>query len=123
MLKGKTVLIVDDNEKNIFAMSAILRTKGMRIITAENGEKGIEKISEFSDIDIILMDMMMPVMDGYDAIKYIRTSLNNNIPIIALTAKAMAGDREKCLESGANEYCSKPVDIKELTEKMVYCLE
>ena len=111
------MLIVDDNEKNIFALSAILRVKGMHVISAENGEKGIAKIKEFPEIDIVLMDMMMPVMDGYEAMKHIRTVLKiENLPIIALTAKAMKGDREKCIEAGANEYCSKPVDFGNLKE-------
>jgi len=124
MLKGKTVLIADDNERNIFALSAILRAKGMRIISAENGEMAIEKIKEFSEIDIVLMDMMMPVMDGYEAMKYIRTVLKKEkLPIIALTAKAMKGDREKCLEAGATEYCPKPVDFGNLKEIMLLYLD
>ena len=123
MLKDKTVLIVDDEHKNIFALSAVLKSKGVKCITASDGIQGIKTLQEFMHVDVVLMDIMMPEMDGYEAIRRIRNDTDHkNIPIIALTANAMKGDREKCLEAGASDYVSKPVDIDKLTEKMIFLL-
>jgi two-component system, chemotaxis family, sensor kinase CheA len=119
-LQGKNVLIVDDDVRNIFALSSYLEGMGMHVLTAENGYKAINFLRHHPEIDIVLMDMMMPEMDGYEAIAAIQS--DNSIvavPIIAVTAKAMKGDREKCLEAGASEYVSKPVNLKELLDKMV----
>ena len=107
-------MIVDDHEVNIMALSAVLRSKGVKVLSAPDGKQGIEVIKKHENIDIVLMDIMMPVMDGYQAIDAIRNELKLDIPIIALTANAMPGDKQKCLDAGANDYCSKPVDIIEL---------
>lgn len=108
----KDILIIDDDSKNIFALKAILASRGYACYTASSAEEGIDMLLNNTDIGIVLMDMMMPEMDGYEALKNIR---NNNelsfLPVIAVTAQAMVGDREKCLEAGANDYVSKPIDI------------
>jgi len=123
MLQGKTVLIVDDEPKNIFALSAVLKADGINCITAKNGIEGIANIKLHHEIDVVLMDIMMPIMDGYEAIKQIRMDEKmTSIPIIALTANAMKGDMEKCLVAGASDYVSKPVDIEELKNKMINLL-
>ena len=120
----KRVLIIDDDERNIFALSAVMRSKGYKIESALDGEKGLEILRLKHDIDIVLMDIMMPIMDGYETMKLIRADeLINSLPIIALTAKAMVGDRERCIEAGATDYCSKPVDIVELLDKINECLK
>lgn len=119
MLKGKKILIVDDDERNIFALSAVMRSKGPIIHTAVDGIECLEQLKANNDIDLVLLDMMMPEMDGYQTLIEIKKNIFlKNIPIIALTAQAMNGDREKCLAAGANEYCSKPVDITVLLEKI-----
>ena len=118
-LKNKRVLIVDDEERNVFALGSYLETFGMETTIARNGEDAISMLETGLDPDIVLMDMMMPVMDGYETLSIIRQNSElKNIPIIAVTAKAMKGDREKCLEAGAWDYISKPVDLKLLIEKM-----
>ena len=118
-LKDKRVLIVDDEERNVFALGSYLETFGMETTIARNGEDAISMLETGLDPDIVLMDMMMPVMDGYETLSIIRQNTElKNIPIIAVTAKAMMGDREKCLEAGAWDYISKPVDLKLLIEKM-----
>lgn len=109
------ILIVDDDYRNIFALTAVLKSKGFVSVSAESAAAGIEMLKSFRDFKLVLLDMMMPEMDGYEAISIIRkTSLISSIPIVAVTAQAMAGDREKCLEAGANAYLSKPVDIDHL---------
>ena len=119
ILKGKSILIVDDDVRNRFALISYLDGMDLTIHTAESGFEAIELLTASANIDIILMDMMMPEMDGYEATQEIRKmTLFGQLPIIALTAKAMKGDREKCLEAGASEYMSKPVNMKELLEKM-----
>ena len=115
IFRGKKVLIVDDDVRNIFALSSVLEEKEMKIIVAENGKEALDQVNEDDSIDIVLMDIMMPEMDGYEAMEHIRKTKNQNkLPIIALTAKAMKGDRQKCIEAGANDYLSKPVDIEKL---------
>ncbi|MCD6415272.1 MAG: response regulator [Planctomycetes bacterium] len=110
-LKAKKVLIVDDDMRTTFALSRLLSEKGMITLKAENGERALRLLDEEEDVDLVLMDVMMPVMDGYETIERIREREEfRNLPIIALTAKAMPEDREKCLAAGANDYMPKPVD-------------
>lgn len=114
-LLSKTVLITDDDMRNIFALSSALQIYDMNIIIANNGREAINRLQENDQIDLVLMDIMMPEMDGYEAMKEIRKDKRYaKLPIIALTAKAMKSDREKCIEAGANDYISKPVDIDKL---------
>ena len=115
LLQGKKILIVDDDMRNSFALSKLLVDKGVVVEMAANGQKALELLENNSDIDLVLMDIMMPVMDGYETIKRIRMKPEfKNLPVLALTAKAMKGDREKCLEVGANDYLSKPIDSDRL---------
>jgi CheY-like chemotaxis protein len=118
-LKGRSILIVDDDSRNMFALLSYLDEMEMKIYTAGDGFQAIEVLDNNGNIEIILMDMMMPEMDGYETIGMIRNNkLTAGIPIIAVTAKAMKGDKDKCLEAGASEYVSKPVNMQELLEKM-----
>ncbi len=115
--KGKKILLVDDDIRNTFALAQILEEKEIAILEAENGEVAIEVLKNNKDIDLILMDIMMPVMDGYETMKTIRTMPEfQNIPIITLTAKAMKEDYQKAIDSGANDYISKPIDVDKLFE-------
>jgi CheY-like chemotaxis protein len=115
MLNGKTLLIVDDDPRNIFAIRSALESHGIKVLAAENGKEGIQILNTNPSIDAVLMDIMMPEMDGYETTTEIRKySKYTNLPIIALTAKAMKGDREKCLAAGATDYLSKPIDIEQL---------
>lgn len=115
VLKDKTVLIVDDDIRNIYALSSALTTKGAIILTAFNGREALEVLKNNGSVDIVLMDIMMPEMDGFEATKKIRENEKwQNLPIIALTAKAMKGDREDILDAGASDYQSKPIDIQQL---------
>jgi CheY-like chemotaxis protein/two-component sensor histidine kinase len=115
IFKDKKILIVDDDMRNVFALSKILNEKGLKIIKAEDGKKALQLLQENPDTKLILMDIMMPVMDGYTAIREIRKIKEYiKLPIIALTAKAMKEDRDKCMEAGATDYLSKPVDIERL---------
>lgn len=119
LLEGKKVLIVDDDMRNIFALTTILELNNMVVHFAENGLKGMEVLRNNPDIDLVLMDIMMPEMDGYEAIHTIRQNNEfKDLPIIALTAKAMKGDREKCLDAGASDYISKPVNTEQLVSLM-----
>lgn len=119
VLSGKTVVITDDDHRNIFTLKNLLQKEGMKVITAENGVDCLEKMKELEQVDIVLMDIMMPVMDGYETIRQIRSiDENKDLPIIALTAKAMKGDREKCLDAGANDYISKPMKLDQLLSAM-----
>ena len=114
-LIGKRVLVVDDDVRNIFALSSVLERRGMTVLTAGTGREAIELLESTPDIAIVLMDIMMPEMDGYETMQVIRQNANfRRLPIIALTAKAMKGDREKCLEAGASEYMAKPVNTDQL---------
>jgi CheY-like chemotaxis protein len=119
MFENKCILIVDDDERNIFAMSALLKSRKAKYLVANNGEDAIKSILENPEIDMCLMDMMMPKMDGYKAIRLIRDKHNlKDFPIIAITAQAMIGDREKCMEAGASSYISKPVNVDELMKEI-----
>jgi tubulin-specific chaperone A len=114
-LKGKKILIVDDDMRNVFALTSILEDKGVTTLVGKNGKEGLEKLFAHSDIDLVLMDIMMPVMDGYEAMKSIRKDRRfEKLPIIALTAKAMKGDRHKCVAAGASDYLAKPVAPEKL---------
>ncbi len=118
-LRDRKVLLVDDDMRNLFALSKVLRGWGMHVAMAQDGQKALKALGDQSDIELVLMDVMMPVMDGYDTIREIRAQARYaRLPIIALTAKAMRGDREKCLEAGANDYLSKPIDIDKLSSMM-----
>jgi CheY-like chemotaxis protein len=114
-LVGKKVLVVDDDVRNIFALSSVLERHRMKVITATNGRAAIELIEQTEDLALVLMDIMMPEMDGYETMRRIRENAKFHVlPIIALTAKAMKGDREKCLEAGASDYIAKPVNNQQL---------
>ena len=118
-LKGRSILIVDDDPRNTFALLSYLDGMEMKLYTATDGFQAIALLDSNSNIEMILMDMMMPEMDGYETIARIRNNkATAGIPIIAVTAKAMKGDRHKCLEAGASEYVSKPVNMQELLGKM-----
>jgi CheY-like chemotaxis protein len=114
-LRGRKVLIVDDDARNIFALSIVLENQEMDIISATNGRQAIELIENTPDLSMVLMDIMMPEMDGYETMRRIRNNPGfRSLPILALTAKAMKGDREKCLEAGASDYIAKPVNTDQL---------
>lgn len=119
MLEGKKILIVDDDMRNLFAVSRILEEKGLHVLKAEDGVKALEILESIPEVDLVLLDIMMPVMDGYQTLKKIREqSRFTHLPVIALTAKAMKEDREKCIVAGANDYLSKPVDVDKLLSMM-----
>jgi CheY-like chemotaxis protein len=114
-LAGKKALVVDDDLRNIFALTSILEHHDLNVIHAENGRAGIDLLKKTPDVDIVLMDIMMPEMDGYETMRAIRQIPQfRSLPIIALTAKAMKGDRDKCIEAGASDYVTKPVDLEQL---------
>jgi len=116
---SKKILLVDDDMRNVFALSKILKERGMEIIKAENGKNALDMLDKHTDIDLVLMDIMMPEMDGYEAMKRIRSQVKyKNLPVIALTAKAMKDDKQKCIDAGANEYIAKPVDVERLLSLM-----
>jgi CheY-like chemotaxis protein len=114
-LQGKHVLVVDDDVRNIFAITAVLEQHDIVVDHAENGQEALDKLAELETVEAVLMDVMMPEMDGYEAMRRIRKNPAwKSLPIIALTAKAMKGDREKCVEAGASDYVTKPVDEEQL---------
>jgi CheY-like chemotaxis protein len=114
-LEGKRVLIVDDDIRNIFALTSVLEQYDMKILSADNGRDAINMLQDKNEVDVVLMDIMMPEMDGLDTTREIRTIAGcKDLPIIAVTAKAMKGDRDRCLEAGAWDYLSKPVDTEQL---------
>ncbi len=118
-LVGRKVLLVDDDSRNIFALSSVLERRGMQVLTSTTGREAIELINSTPDLAIVLMDIMMPEMDGYQTIEKIRKSpAYRRLPIIALTAKAMKGDREKCLQAGASDYLAKPVNTEQLLSSL-----
>jgi two-component system cell cycle response regulator DivK len=120
MENNKKVLIIDDDNRNIFALTAVLKSKGYHCLSAIGGEEGLQVLEEEKNIAVVLMDMMMPGMDGYEAIaKMSEDPELKDIPVIAVTAQAMVGDRERCLEAGAVGYVSKPINIDSLTELLI----
>ncbi len=118
-LKNKLILLVDDEESNIFALGSYLEAREMEVVVAKNGDDMMFLLNKGVRPDIILLDIMMPVMDGYEALHILKNNISfNKIPVIAVTAKAMKGDREKCIEAGAWDYIAKPVDLKVLLDKL-----
>jgi CheY-like chemotaxis protein len=114
-LVGRMVLLVDDDARNIFALSSVLERRGMKVLTATTGSEAIDLVTSTPELALVLMDIMMPQMDGYQTMAAIRKRPElQRLPIIALTAKAMKGDREKCLEAGASDYLAKPVNTEQL---------
>jgi CheY-like chemotaxis protein len=114
-LIGRTVLLVDDDARNIFALSSLLERRGMKVLTATTGREAIGLVEATPELSLVLMDIMMPEMDGYETMQTIRENpAHRRLPMIALTAKAMKGDREKCLEAGASDYLAKPVNTEQL---------
>jgi CheY-like chemotaxis protein len=119
VFRGKKILIVDDDVRNVFALTSVLEASGMDVLYAENGRDGIETLRQHPEVDLVLMDIMMPEMDGYQTIRAIREDEHfEQLPIISLTAKAMRGDREKSISVGASDYITKPVDTDQLLSLM-----
>lgn len=122
--KNKSILIVDDVEMNIFALSSYLETLEVNVLVSKNGQEVMTLLQRGTRPDVILLDMMMPVMDGYETLKAIKENdAFKNIPVIAVTARAMKGDKEKCLDAGAWDYLSKPINLKLLNEKLTKLLD
>jgi CheY-like chemotaxis protein len=118
-LEGRCILVVDDDMRNVFALLNALEEHGVKCIVARNGEEALKKLESGPDIELVLMDIMMPVMDGFEAMRRIRKKQEwRKLPIIALTAKAMKGDQERCLEAGANDYLMKPIQLDKLVSLM-----
>jgi CheY-like chemotaxis protein len=119
VLEGRKILIFDDDVRNVFALTSALENHGMEVLFAENGRDGIEVLTQNADVDLVLMDIMMPEMDGYEAIQAVRKMRQfNRLPIIALTAKAMREDREKSIAAGASDYIAKPIEVDQLLSLM-----
>jgi CheY-like chemotaxis protein len=119
VLRGRTILVVDDDARNIFALTSVLENQDMEVISATSGQAAIDIIQSTPGLSLVLMDIMMPDMDGYETMREIRRQAQfRTLPIIALTAKAMRGDREKCLDAGASDYIAKPVNADELLSLM-----
>jgi HAMP domain-containing protein/signal transduction histidine kinase/CheY-like chemotaxis protein len=118
-LHGRKVLVIDDDIRNVFALTSTLEQRGMKVVFAENGREGIERLHQHPNTDLVLLDIMMPEMDGYETARAIRSmSRFEHLPIISLTAKAMKGDREKSIAAGASDYITKPVDVDQLVSMM-----
>jgi CheY-like chemotaxis protein len=119
VFRGKRILIVDDDVRNVFALTSVLESHGMEVLFAENGVEALETLEREPTVDLVLMDIMMPELDGYETTRRIRSMPRfEPLPIIALTAKAMKGDREKSVAAGASDYVPKPVDIDQLVSLM-----
>jgi len=119
LFSNKTVLVVDDDIRNVFSLSGLLEDRGFKVLTAKNGQEALIQLAEHSDIDMLLTDIMMPVMDGYELIRRVRAQkVFSSLPILALTAKAMKEDRDRCLEAGASDYLTKPIDVDRLMAMM-----
>jgi CheY-like chemotaxis protein len=119
ILTGKNILVVDDDVRNLFALTTVFERYNINVITAESGREAINILNNEQKIDMVLMDIMMPEMDGYETTQKIRREHKNNLlPIIAVTAKAMKGDRQKCIEAGASDYITKPLKIDQLLSLM-----
>jgi CheY-like chemotaxis protein len=119
VFEGKKVLIVDDDVRNVFALASVFEGRGMEVLFAENGREGLDALQKNPDVDLVLMDIMMPEMDGYETTRAVRELPEfKSLPIVALTAKAMKGDREKSIASGASDYITKPVDVDQLLSLM-----
>src|SRR5205085_1889815 len=119
VFRGKKVLIVDDDVRNVFALTSVLEANGMEVLFAENGRDGLATLRAHPDVDLVLMDIMMPEMDGYQTMQAVRLLPEfKQLPIISLTAKAMKGDREKSIASGASDYITKPIDNDQLLSLM-----
>ena len=115
VLEGKKVLIADDDVRNIFSITKTLELHGMEVISAIDGKDALRQMEDHKDVSVVLMDIMMPEMDGYETIRQLRRNpAYRKLPVIAITAKAMTGDREKCIEAGASDYISKPIDVDQL---------
>jgi signal transduction histidine kinase/HAMP domain-containing protein/CheY-like chemotaxis protein len=118
-LQGRKVLVIDDDIRNVFALTSTLEQRGMKVVFAENGREGIDRLLQHANTDLILLDIMMPEMDGYETARAIRSMPRfEHLPIISLTAKAMKGDREKAIAAGASDYITKPVDVEQLVSMM-----
>jgi CheY-like chemotaxis protein len=118
-LHGRKVLVIDDDIRNVFALTSTLEQRGMKVVFAENGREGIERLHQHPNTDVVLLDIMMPEMDGYQTARAIRSMPRfEHLPIISLTAKAMKGDREKAIAAGASDYITKPVDVDQLLSMM-----
>lgn len=116
-MSAKKILVIDDDTRNVFALNLVLKSKGYTLVSASDGPSGIRMAEQDTEIAVVLLDMMMPEMDGYEVISVIRSKPTiAKLPLIAVTAQAMAGDREKCLEAGADEYISKPVDVDQMVD-------
>ncbi|NUY79846.1 response regulator [Flavobacterium sp. MAH-1] len=116
-MEKKKILVVDDDSRNIFALSAVLKSRNFECISSSTAKEAIDLLRSDMPLNYVLLDMMMPEMDGYEAISIIKALPNRQkLPVIAVTAQAMVGDREKCLLAGADEYISKPVDIDKLVQ-------
>ena len=119
VFQGRKILIVDDDVRNVFALASVLEAYGMEVVYGENGREGLAKLEEHPDVDLVLMDVMMPELDGYETTRAVRDQDRfKKLPIIALTAKAMKGDREKSIQAGASDYITKPVDTDQLLSLM-----
>lgn len=124
MKNEKEILIIDDDSRNIFALNAVLKAKKYNCLSALNAGDGLKILSDNKNIGMVLMDMMMPEMDGYEAIKKMKSDGSlKNVPVIAITAQAMTGDREKCLAAGADGYLAKPVDVDQLLSLLNHLID
>lgn len=120
MKTQKIILLIDDDNRNIFALELTLKARKYRFLSAQNATEGLQLLHSNPDIGLVLLDMMMPEMDGYEAIQWIRSSDQfGGVPIVAVTANAMNGDREKCLAAGADSYVAKPIDV----DRLMYIIE